>query len=145
MWKIKIPKLFFFLLLLRFWGSISFSVCYRRPLSVARPSVEKENTRPFVVCVCVCVCLWRLEKQIFSFLSTKRVQENVCVCRLFFFYRSTCQCVVRGSKYPRSACHSRYSSCVNVGSVSCQSRHFSIVSLKKKKKNLFTFSCLSTL
>ena len=52
---------------------------------MARPSVEKENTRPFVVCVCVCVCLWRLEKQIFSFLSTKRVQENVCVCRLFFF------------------------------------------------------------
>lgn len=49
----------------------------------------------------------------------------MCVCVYvgsFLFYRSTCQCVVHGSKYPRSACHSRYSSCVNVGVVYIVSR-----------------------
>ena len=144
MWKIKFPNYFSFFFFFVF-GVLSLSLCVIGGHYQWRAPPSKKKTHGRLLCVCVCVCLWRLEKQIFSFLSTKRVQENVCVCRLFFFYRSTCQCVVRGSKYPRSACHSRYSSCVNVGSVSCQSRHFSIVSLKKKKKNLFTFSCLSTL
>ena len=51
---------------------------------MARPSVEKENTRPFVVCVCVCVS--GALKNKYSLFFQQKEYKKMCVSVGSFFF-----------------------------------------------------------
>jgi hypothetical protein len=80
----EIPKLFFFLLLLRFWGSISFSVCVIGGHYQWRAPPSKKKTHGRLLCVCVCVS--GALKNKYSLFFQQKEYKKMCVSVGSFFF-----------------------------------------------------------